>query len=90
MRDEFGKSGGAGPTRGRTAAVYEVTLPDGRVMRKRKFGDARNPNPTFPDTAPASVCGLADVGRLPSIVVWLDRAPAWVGDVPGLTARRIK
>lgn len=33
----YGKRGGDGPTRGKRANYYEVTLPDGRKVRVQKY-----------------------------------------------------
>lgn len=33
----YGQKGGDGPTSGLKATTYEVTLPDGRLVRKRSF-----------------------------------------------------
>jgi hypothetical protein len=37
MRSAYGKKGGTSANAGRTAAVYEATLPDGTVVKKRSF-----------------------------------------------------
>lgn len=37
MKSDFGKRGGTSPTAGATAAMYEGTLPDGSVARKKSF-----------------------------------------------------
>lgn len=94
MRDEFGRSGGAGPTRGRKAAVYEVTLPDGRKVRKNKFGNARDQNPVLPAECPASVlASYSNPGKV-LIGIWTDGHVAWPSDAEFgggvLTARRVK
>lgn len=33
----YGKKGGAGPTKGQRATTYLVMLPDGKLVRKRVF-----------------------------------------------------
>jgi len=37
VRSAYGKRGGEGPTRGKTATTYTVTLPDGSTVKKRMF-----------------------------------------------------
>lgn len=39
----YGKKGGEGPTRGRKATTYIVTLPDGSVQKKRAFYEMEEP-----------------------------------------------
>jgi hypothetical protein len=78
----FGQKGGTGPTLGKKAAVYEVTLPDGRMFQKRKFGlDAD----TLIATAYRYGAGRDEVDAM----VWPGE-PAWEGDFGRLVAKRIK
>jgi hypothetical protein len=39
----YGQRGGDGPTRGKKATTYVVTLPDGSVASKRDFNPPVNP-----------------------------------------------
>lgn len=39
----FGEKGGEGPTRGKKATIYVVTLPDGTTVKKRDFNPPVDP-----------------------------------------------
>lgn len=39
----YGQKGGEGPTRGKKATTYVVTLPDGSTTKKRDFNPPHNP-----------------------------------------------
>jgi hypothetical protein len=39
----YGQKGGEGPTRGKTAVTYVVTLPDGTTAKKRDFNPPASP-----------------------------------------------
>lgn len=83
MVTTYGRKGGEGPTRDKTASVYEVTLPPqlgGRTIRKKSFK-------LTADTAIATGFNSNITGK-PLIVVWPD-APAWEGTFGRLTARRV-
>lgn len=76
----YGQKGGEGPTRGKFAHLYEVTLPDGTKIRKRTFGE-------YGDSALATALRLKN-GKILA-AVW-DGRPAWEGDFGYLTATRIR
>ena len=81
MTTTYGQKGGEGPTRGKTAAIYEATLSPwqgGHVVRKR----------TFRVTTPTAIATGFMSGGKPRIVVWAGE-PVWEGDFGRLVARRV-
>lgn len=88
---QFGKKGGAGPTAGQSVAIYEGTLPDGRVVRKSSFRVSA-------DEAFLAIyrAETDDTWRVASVVakVTEDGRPIFrsgaVGEHPAVPARRVK
>jgi len=74
----YGKKGGEGPTRGKSAIKYGITLPDGTKVTKRVFRD-------LGEQATATAFRRKDGGI--EAVVWSDK-PAWEGDFGILVAER--
>ena len=76
----YGRKGGIGPTYGKKAISYQITMPDGSTKIKRVFND-------YGETALATGFSGAD-GKAPCLVVWPER-PAWNGDLGLLIAKRM-
>jgi hypothetical protein len=74
----YGQKDGDGPTAGKVASVYQITLPDGRVFKKRKF-----------DVHTERAIATADEHNGKVIVAVWSGEPAWEGDFGRLEAIRI-
>lgn len=82
MPTTFGQKGGEGPTRGKKAVVYEVTLPNGDKMKKRVF------NPRREGDLIATGFMTNDRTPKPHVVVW-EGEPVWEGEFGRLKATRV-
>jgi hypothetical protein len=75
----YGQKGGEGPTRGKKAIKYAVTLPSGETVVKRVYYDR--------GSGDLIATGFMHNGK-PTVVVWAGE-PAWEGDFGRLSARKI-
>ena len=76
----YGKKGGEGPTAGKLAATYRVTLPSGETVYKTRFKEP----------CPATLVATAFVYEGKHLIGLWPGHVAWEGDYGRLVATRIK